>query len=65
MPTIKIKGMSCGHCVASVTNALEAVDGVSNVSVTLETGEASYTEERPVDTETLKQAIAGIGFEVV
>ncbi len=37
---LSIEGMSCGHCVTAVTNALEAVPGVTEVSVDLEAGSA-------------------------
>ena len=63
MNTIKIKGMSCQHCVASTTKALEAIPGISKVSVDLPKGEASY--EGDVDSATVKAAITAIGFEVV
>ena len=65
MPTIKVKGMSCQHCVASVTKALSAIEGISNVKVNLEKGEAAFTEKSPVPEQTIKDAIARIGFEVV
>lgn len=65
MTTIKVKGMSCQHCVASVTKALSGIAGVSDVQVNLERGEASFTENSPVDLQTIKKAIAAIGFEVV
>ncbi len=61
MPTIRIQGMRCQHCVASVTKALEAIDGISDVRVDLEAKEATYSGE--ADLETVKQAIAAIGFE--
>jgi copper ion binding protein len=61
MATIKIKGMSCQHCVASTTKALEAIDGINNVAVNLEKGEASYDGD--VSLETIKDAIKKIGFE--
>ena len=63
MATIKISGMRCGHCVASVTKALEEIPGVSNVTVDLDKGEASYDENPPVDREVVKAAISKIGFE--
>ena len=63
MTTVKIKGMSCQHCVASTTQALEGVSGVSNVQVDLDKGEARY--EGDVDSKTIKEAIEKIGFEVV
>ena len=65
MPTVKIKGMSCQHCVASVTKALSEIDGITNVQVDLDKGEATYNEQNPVDAQTIKDAIAAIGFEVV
>jgi len=39
--TLGITGMTCNHCVHSVTKALQAVAGVENVSVNLGTGRAS------------------------
>lgn len=65
MPTIRIKGMSCQHCVDSVTKALSAIDGVTNVTVNLENGEARYEEEIPTAPEVVVNAIAQIGFEVL
>ena len=61
METVKVKGMSCGHCVASVTKALQGIAGVSDVQVDLEKGEARYTGN--VDKQLIRDAIAKIGFE--
>ena len=63
MATIKIKGMSCGHCVSSVTKALNAIDGITDVKVDQLKGEATYSETKPVDKDILKSAIKAIGFE--
>lgn len=65
MPVIKIKGMSCQHCVASVTKALKEIEGIRDVQIDLEKGEASFQESLPVDPEAIKKAIAAIGFEVI
>ena len=65
MPTIKVKGMSCQHCVASVTKALDDIEGIFDVTVDLEAGAATYNENSPVTMETIKDAISRIGFEVV
>lgn len=65
MTTIKINGMKCQHCVSSVSQALENIDGVSDVSVNLETSEASYTASESISTEEIKEAIKKIGFEPV
>jgi copper chaperone CopZ len=56
--------MRCGHCVGSVTKALEAIEGVTNVKVDLAKGEAAYDEEKPVGVNKIKAAISAIGFEV-
>jgi copper chaperone len=63
MTTVKIKGMRCNHCVGSVRKALEALEGVSDVRVDLDLGEASF--EGRVSPDEVRKAIAGIGFEVV
>ena len=65
MPTIKIKGMSCQHCVASVTKALSEIEGVNDVQVNLEKGAAVFNDQSPVGEQTIKDAITKIGFEVV
>lgn len=64
MTTIKIKGMSCNHCVMAVTKALGVVDGIRDVKVRLEAGEAVYEETKPVDMAVVKEKIKKAGFEV-
>ncbi|MGA7279873.1 MAG: heavy metal-associated domain-containing protein [Desulfocapsaceae bacterium] len=63
MASVKIKGMSCQHCVASTTKALEAIDGITNVRVDLDQGQAHYDGE--IDNKVIEEAISKIGFEVV
>ena len=64
MSTLKIEGMSCMHCVAAVTKALSAVDGVKEVVVDLERGEATFQEAQPVDSAALTEAIEKAGYRV-
>lgn len=64
MTTIKIKGMSCNHCVTTVTRALDNIKGIKNVKVNLAKGEATFIEEKPVDMELIKQQIKKAGYEV-
>ncbi|WP_285907317.1 heavy-metal-associated domain-containing protein [Pseudodesulfovibrio pelocollis] len=67
MPVIKVKGMSCQHCVKSVTQALEAL-GATNVRVDLLSGNVTYAEPTgngPIDKPAMAEAITRIGFEVV
>lgn len=65
MKSVKIKGMNCQHCVMAVTKALQAVEGIKNVSVDLQTGAASYEETKPVDATVIAQAIKKAGYDVV
>ncbi len=64
MASIKVKGMSCMHCVKSVTEALGQVPGVVNVRVDLASGMASFDEAGPIDMAAVRRAILAIGFEV-
>jgi copper chaperone len=64
MKTVKIKGMSCGHCVQAVKKALGQIEGVANVEVNLEKGEASFEERTPVDNEILRDRIKKAGYEL-
>lgn len=65
MTTIKIKGMSCQHCVMAVTKALGAIENIKDVRVDLQKGEASFTEVMPVDRKQISERIKKAGFEVV
>ena len=63
---IKIDGMSCQHCVKTVTDAMVDLDGVSQVKVNLKKGEAKIKFEKDrLDLEQLKTAIVAAGFEFV
>ena len=65
MKSIKIKGMSCQHCVMAVTKALAALDGVKDVNVDLKSGVATYEEVKAVDPKVVAAAIKKAGYEVV
>ena len=64
MKTVKVKGMSCGHCVRAVKKALEEIEGVGNVNVDLMKGEATFEESAPVSAEIIKEKIAKAGYEL-
>ena len=64
MPEIKVKGMSCGHCAAAVTKALQSLPGVTEVQVDLAGGRVSYQSEAPVSPEDLARVITAAGYEV-
>ena len=64
MKTLKIKGMSCQHCVKAVKKALEEIEGIDNVSVDLATGEAVFDETRPVDADLIREKVEKAGYEL-
>lgn len=63
--TLKVKGMSCQHCVMSVTKALGQLDGVRNVQVDLAKGEVRFDNTKEVATGKIEKAIADAGYEVI
>lgn len=62
--SMQIAGMHCDGCVRSVKNAGSSIEGVSNLSVDLESGELTADVARPELTETLRGAIEDCGFDV-
>ena len=58
MPTVKVKGMSCQHCVASVTKALSDIEGITDVSVNLEAGEATLSDQIRARSSVADAAVA-------
>ena len=65
---IKIEGMTCSHCVASVTEEVSALDGVESVSVDLKVGGASrimVVSHRPVPVDQVRDAVTEAGYTLV
>ncbi|TBU90946.1 heavy-metal-associated domain-containing protein [Phytopseudomonas dryadis] len=58
----KVQGMTCGHCVRAITQALQAVDGEAQVQVDLAAGEVRVHSTRAADE--LIAAIASEGYLV-
>lgn len=63
MKTVKIRGMSCMHCVKAVAKVLSEIDGVTDVRVDLSAGEATFEEATPVDIEVIREKIKKAGYE--
>ncbi|MDE0467397.1 MAG: copper ion binding protein [Candidatus Poribacteria bacterium] len=63
---LKIGGMSCEHCVKTVTNALTELPGVRRAKVNLRKAEAVvHFDASHVTTANLTEAITAAGFEVI
>lgn len=63
--TMIVEGMSCGHCTGRVQKALEAVEGVASVEMSLEGKSARIVLNKEVPEEELKNAVTEAGYEVV
>ena len=61
---INVEGMGCQNCVKHVTEALEALDGVTKAEVSLEKNSALVTLSKDVTDEILKSAIDEAGYDV-
>ena len=59
-----VTGMTCGHCVASVTEEVQEISGVSDVRVDLSTGSLRFTSEQPVSDADVKAAVEEAGYQL-
>ena len=59
-----VTGMTCGHCVMSVTEEVQEIPGVENVEVVLQTGNLSVTSSEPVDDDAVKAAVEDAGYQL-
>lgn len=63
---LKIQGMSCQHCVKTVTDALTGLDGVQSAKVNLRKNEASVNfDPSRITSDNLTKTVTEVGFEVV
>ena len=62
---LKVKGMSCQHCVMSVTKALNQLDGIKNIQIDLAKGEVRFDNTKSVASDRIRNAITDAGYEVL
>ena len=65
---LAVNGLTCGHCVQSVTEELSEVAGVKNVDVILNSGATSkvtLVSDVALDDDVLREAVSEAGFELV
>ena len=62
--TIKVSGMTCGHCVNSVTEELKKIAGVSDVQVDLDSGKVEITSAAELTQSAIQEAITEAGYEL-
>lgn len=63
--TYTVKGMTCGHCVQSVTEEVSEVPGVTGVDVDLASGKVTVSSEQPMDDAAVRAAVSEAGYVVV
>lgn len=62
--TYTVTGMTCGHCVSSVTEEVQDISGVESVDVVLETGTVTITSAEPIDGTAVKAAVEEAGYQL-
>jgi copper chaperone CopZ len=60
--TWTVTGMTCGHCVASVSEEIAEIEGVEAVDVVLETGDVTVTSTVPLDRAAVRAAVEEAGY---
>jgi copper chaperone len=62
--TYTVAGMTCSHCVASVTEEVSQIPGVERLEVSLATGELALTSAEPIDESAVRAAVEEAGYQL-
>lgn len=62
---VTVSGMTCRHCVMSVTEEVSEIDGVSAVDVSLSSGLVTVLADRDVERDEIAAAVSDAGFELI
>ena len=62
--TYTVTGMTCGHCVQSVTEEITELDGVQSVDVDLATGGVTVVSTQPLEESAVKAAVEEAGYQL-
>ena len=62
--TYTVTGMTCGHCVASVTEEITDIDEVTDVAVDLPTGAVTVTSNQLLDQAQVRAAVEEAGYQL-
>jgi copper chaperone len=63
--TYRVKGMTCGHCVNSVSSEVGALPGVDDVQVDLTSGTVTVKSAAALDEQSIREAVDEAGYELV
>ena len=59
-----VTGMTCEHCVRSVTEEVSEIDGVQRVDVDLESGRLTVTSQESLPVDDVRAAVTEAGYEL-
>ena len=62
--TYTVTGMTCGHCVQSVTEEITELDGVQSVDVDLASGAVTVVSTQPLEESAVKAAVEEAGYQL-
>jgi len=62
--TYTVTGMTCAHCVNSVSSEIKQIPGVTDVQVDLSSGSVTVTSDQPVDENAVAAAVDEAGYEL-
>ena len=62
--SLTVTGMTCDHCVASVTEEISELGSVEAIAVDLETGSVTVTSSQPLDPAAVRAAVEEAGYAV-
>lgn len=62
--TYTVTGMTCEHCVASVSEEVQEISGVEEVQVVLETGSLTITSSESIDDADVQTAVESAGYQL-
>ncbi|UQU67493.1 cation transporter [Couchioplanes caeruleus] len=59
-----VTGMTCSHCVNSVSSEIKQIPGVTDVQVDLSSGSVTVTSDQPLDEDAVAAAVDEAGYEL-
>lgn len=62
--TFTVVGMTCSHCVSSVTEEVNQIPGVQDVAVELATGQLTVISEGELDPAKVQEAVEEAGYRL-
>jgi copper chaperone len=62
--TYTVTGMTCGHCVSSVSEEVRELPGVTDVQVELESGRLTVTSDSPLGEDAVRGAVEEAGYSL-